>query len=79
MGRRRRKKIVKIYKPKIPEIFTCPACGSKSLNITIDKKGSFAYVKCANCDLKWETNVKSYEEKIDVYHRMFDEYIDKLE
>jgi len=79
VGRRRRKKVIKVYKPKIPKIFTCPICGSKSLNITIDRKISEAYAKCANCGLNWRTNVKSYEEKIDVYHRLFDEYIDKME
>jgi len=79
VGRRRRKKIVKVYKPKIPKIFTCPVCGSKSLNITINRKDGNAYVKCANCKLEWSTNVKSYEETIDIYHKLFDEYIDRLE
>ncbi len=76
MGRRRRKKVVKIYKPKIPKIFTCPICGATALNITIDKKSRKAVAKCAECGLLWETEVKEYEEKIDIYHRLFDEYID---
>ncbi len=79
MGRRRRKKIVKIYRPKIPKIFTCPVCGSKSLNIIVDKKKMTAKARCPNCGLEWETNIKSYEEKIDIYHRLFDEYIDQME
>ena len=79
MGRRSRKKVVKVYKPKILKIFTCPVCGSKSLNILIDKKNLKARARCPTCGLDWETNVKSYEEKIDIYHRLFDEYIDKME
>ncbi len=75
MGRRRRKKIIKPYKPKIPKVFTCPVCGATALNITIDKKKKEAIAKCASCDLEWVTKVKEYEEKIDVYHRLFDEYI----
>jgi len=76
MGRRRRKKIIKPYKPKIPKVFTCPVCGSTALNIIIDKKSKEAKAICVACGLEWKTHVKEHEEKIDVYHRLFDEYID---
>jgi len=76
LGRRRRKKIIKIYKPKIPKVFTCPVCGSVALNITIDKKSRVASVVCGVCGLKWNTNVKPFEDKIDIYHRLFDEVIE---
>ena len=76
MGRRRKKKVIKIYKPKIPKVFTCPICGSRSLNIEIDRKHSIATAKCGICGLEWSTNVKQYEEKIDIYHKLFDEVIE---
>jgi len=76
MGRRRRKKVIKIYKPKIPKVFTCPICGSKALNIEINRKKGIAIAKCGVCGLTWETNIKPYEEKIDIYHRLFDEVVE---
>jgi len=76
LGRRRRKKVIKIYKPKIPKVFVCPICGNTSLDIRIDRKKGVGYAKCAICGLEWETNVKPYEEKIDIYHRLFDEVIE---
>lgn len=80
MGRRRRKKIIKIPKPKIPEVFVCPLCGSRSLTVKLDKKNSMAEVRCGSCGLHWSTKVEGYEEKIDVYHKFFDAFVEgKLE
>jgi len=76
VGRRRKKKVIKIYKPKIPKVFICPVCGSQSLNIEIDRKHGVAIAKCGICGLEWSTIVKQYEEKIDIYHRLFDEVIE---
>jgi len=74
MGRRRRKKIVKIIKPKIPDVFICPNCGLKSLNIKIEKKKKYATVFCGSCRIEWEMELAGYEEKIDIYHMFFDAF-----
>lgn len=74
MGRRRRKKVIKIIKPKIPDVFTCPICGSKSLNITIEKKEKIGRVICGSCKVSWSTELSGFEERIDVYHKFFDAF-----
>jgi transcription elongation factor Elf1 len=74
MGRRRKKKVIKIYKPKIPEVFTCPVCGSKSLNVKIDRKKNVGHVICGSCNVTWETTLQGYEEKVDVFHMFFDAF-----
>lgn len=74
VGRRRKKKIIKIPKPKIPNVFICPICGSKSLTVKIDKKHKKAVVQCGSCGTTWETEIRGYEEKIDIYHKFFDEF-----
>ena len=74
MGRRRRKKVIKIVKPKIPDVFTCPICGSKSLNVTIEKKEKIGRVICGSCGVSWSTELSGFEERIDVYHKFFDAF-----
>lgn len=74
MGRRRKKKVIKIVKPKIPEVFTCPICGSKSLTVKVDKKKQKGKVVCGSCGVTWETDIQGYEEKIDLYHMFFDKF-----
>ncbi len=74
MGRRRKKKVIKIVKPKIPEVFVCPICGSKSLTVKIDRKKLKGKVMCASCNVSWETDIQGYEEKIDLYHMFFDKF-----
>jgi len=74
MGRRRRKKVIKIVKPKIPDVFTCPICGAKSLNVTIKKKEKIGVVICGSCGVNWSTELSGFEERIDIYHKFFDAF-----
>ncbi len=74
MGRRRKKKVIKIIKPKIPDVFTCPICGDKSLNVTINKKENLGKVVCGSCGVTWTTELHGFEERIDVYHKFFDAF-----
>lgn len=66
--------MIKIVKPKIPEVFVCPICGSKSLTVKIDRKKLKGKVMCASCNVSWETDIQGYEEKIDLYHMFFDKF-----
>lgn len=72
MGRRRRKRVIKSVRRRIPNIFNCPNCGSKTVIVKINKDDGKAIVTCGYCDLLWDTSVKSFEEKIDVYNRFVD-------
>lgn len=75
MGRRRKRKVVKIIKPTVPKVFTCPCCGNRSLAIKIDRKSHTGSVKCGVCGVTWKTETSDLDEKIDVYHRFFDVYL----
>ena len=76
MGRRRRRKEIRPPPRKLPKIYSCPSCGAQTVVVNIDKKNMTAVVKCGTCGITWETEVKSYEEKIDVYNRFVDKYME---
>lgn len=80
MGKRRRKyrKVVKKIK-RIPEIFQCPNCSSKTIKIVFEKiEGEDSYKKavvtCGSCGLSWEDTVPSIFEAVDVYSKLVDEF-----
>jgi transcription elongation factor Elf1 len=75
LGRRRRK-IVKIPRKKLPTIYLCPKCGEESVKITIEKANSHAIVRCGNADCRLEATVPIAlaEQPIDAYCRFTDLY-----
>jgi transcription elongation factor Elf1 len=75
MGRRRTK-VVKIPKKKLPKIFTCPKCGEDSVRIMLERENSKALVKCGNdkCNLQDEIAISRAEEAIDAYCRFSDRF-----
>jgi transcription elongation factor Elf1 len=50
MGRRR-KKVVKIVRRSLPELYLCPQCGKNTVKATVNKKREQAIVICSNCSL----------------------------
>lgn len=73
---RRRTKVVKIPKKKLPKVFTCPKCGEESVRITLERANSKALVRCGNekCNLQDEVVISRAEEAIDAYCRFSDRF-----
>lgn len=71
MGRRRRR-VVKIVKRKLPKVFDCPKCGENSIRITLSKEAKKALVQCGSCGLKEEFEISKSSEEIDVYCKFTD-------
>src|SRR2546430_10462262 len=73
LGRRRRR-VVRIVKKKLPTVFTCPRCGEEVVRVTIDKQTGHTTVLCALCQLKDEFPAHPAAQMIDVYSYSADRF-----
>jgi transcription elongation factor Elf1 len=76
MGRRKApaKKVVKRVKREVPTIFKCLFCNhDKSVNCKLDMRSMTGSLHCSVCDAKFQTNINSLSEKIDVFTEWLDE------
>ena len=73
MGRRRRR-VIRIVKKKLPTVFVCPRCGEEAVKVTIAKDTGRATVLCAMCNLKDEFAAHVAAQPIDVYSYFTDRF-----
>jgi transcription elongation factor Elf1 len=66
MGRRKRK-VVRIPKRRLPKFFSCPRCGKQTVRVEIFREKNSAIVGCSSCGLKGELPIKPAQGEIDVY------------
>jgi len=66
MGRRRRR-VIKVVKKKLPSVFTCPRCGEEAVRVRMGSRGAAATVQCGSCGLKDEYQTTAGTQEVDVY------------
>jgi len=75
LGRRRRR-VIRIVKKKLPTVFVCPKCGEETVRVTIAKDTAKATVLCASgqCDFKDEFPAHPAAQMIDLYSYAADRF-----
>ncbi len=73
MGRRRRR-VIRIVKKKLPTVFTCPVCSEDAVRVTLPKGAGVAVAQCASCGAKDEFDVTRGTQMVDVYCKFTDKY-----
>jgi len=71
MGRRR-KKVVRIPKKRLPKFFSCPRCGKETVRVEIFREAGRAVAGCSSCSLQEEFQVKPAQGEVDVYCMLTD-------
>ena len=71
MGRRR-KKVVRIPKKRLPKFFSCPKCGKETVKVDLFRDKSRAVAGCSSCGYQEEFQVKPAQAEVDVYCMLTD-------
>lgn len=72
MGRRRRK-VVRFPKKKLPKVFLCPKCGVNAVHVMVKDEVN-SLVKCGNCGFEVEVPVSPTDEPVDLYCKFTDKF-----
>ena len=76
MGRRRRR-VVKVVKKKLPSVFTCPQCGEEAIRVKLPQGAGLAIVQCGSCGLKREFEAAPSSQVVDIYCMFTDTFYAK--
>ncbi len=66
MGRRR-KKVFRMPKKRLPKFFSCPKCGKQTVRVELLRDEGQAVVSCSSCGSNEQFEIKPAQGEVDVY------------
>lgn len=72
LGRRRRRKLIRVYRKRIPKIFVCPLCGKRAITVRMRRSIGVAYVTCGVCGASGEVRIPKGMSPVDAYCEWYD-------
>jgi transcription elongation factor Elf1 len=76
LGRRRRR-VIKVIKKKLPSVFACPSCGEEAIRVKLPRGAGHAIVQCGSCGLKREFEATPSSQIVDIYCMFTDTFYSK--
>ena len=76
MGRRRRR-VIKVVKKKLPTVFACPSCGEETIRVKLPQTSGPAIVQCGSCGIKREFEATPSSQIVDIYCMFTDSFYSK--
>ena len=73
MGRKRQK-VVKITKRRLPSQYLCPNCGKNAISVILKRDVNIGRIICADCNLKAQFQIPLEIEPVDAYCLFVDKY-----
>jgi transcription elongation factor Elf1 len=73
MGRKRQK-VVKIIKKKLPDQYLCPNCGMNTVGIILHPSEGYARIICSSCSLQKQFPVPGNTDAVDAYCIFVDQF-----
>lgn len=73
MGRKRQK-VVRIVKRRLPDQYLCPNCGMNTVTIILRQDEGIGRIICASCGLKEQFMVPENAQPVDAYCIFVDRY-----
>lgn len=73
MGRRRRK-VIRVRRKRLPKIYLCPQCGKEGIRVELLRDQERATVRCGSCGLTEELPIMPAFEEVDAYCRFADRF-----
>ena len=74
MGRRKRRKVIRVVRKRLPTLFLCPNCGERGVKITVHKDRGCAVIVCGSCGLREVMLVEAPMEPVDIYCKFTDKF-----
>jgi len=73
MGRKRQK-VVKYVKKRLPKQYLCPSCGMNTVGVILHEEEGYARIVCSKCSLKEQVPIPENTDPVDAYCIFVDQY-----